>query len=224
MSPVDRSTARRLAKEALAAGEPLAWFERLYALADGQAAAIPWADLAPNPHLAAWMERQPRDRSLGRVLVVGCGLGDDAEALARRADRVVAFDVSATAVAWCLQRFSRSTVRYVVADVLTPPAEWRAAFDLVVEVYTLQVLPPELRRQAAQAMAAAVAPGGRLLAVARGRSAQDPLGEMPWPLLPEELSNAFSPPLMRCSFEDFLDQESPPVRRLRAEFQGQPSA
>jgi hypothetical protein len=44
--------------------------------------AIPWADLEPNPHLLSWLEANPTDGRGRRALKVGCGLGDDAEALA----------------------------------------------------------------------------------------------------------------------------------------------
>ena len=52
----DRKRARTLAAEAVAAGDPLAWFERLYREADAGTAIVPWADLHPNPHLLTWLD------------------------------------------------------------------------------------------------------------------------------------------------------------------------
>src|SRR6185369_8168068 len=76
-------------------------------------------------------------------------------------------------VAWldahARERFPASSVAYAVADLLAPPDAWRGAFDLVAETYTLQVLPPPARREAARALAALVAPTGVLLVIARGR-------------------------------------------------------
>jgi SAM-dependent methyltransferase len=209
-----RHVARTLARDAIERGEPLAWFEELYS---GAAAewAIPWADLEPNPHLMSWL-KQNEVAGLGkRALKVGCGRGDDAEALAELGFDVLAFDISPTAIDWCRRRFPASAVDYAVADVLRPPGEWAGAFDLVLESYTLQVLPPGLRDEAAAGIAATVAPGGTLLAIARGRDEDGPKGEMPWPLSPDELKGYFSGRLERRTFDDYMDDEDPPVRRLR---------
>ena len=56
------------------------WFEAVYDLAGDDPAGVPWAGLAPHPLLAQWLA----GRSLAglRALDVGCGLGDNAEALA----------------------------------------------------------------------------------------------------------------------------------------------
>jgi len=151
-----------------------------------------------------------------RALKIGCGLGDDAEELARRGFEVTAFDVSKTAVEWCKKRFPESTVEYVVADLLKPPADWARAFDFVQESYTLQVLPADVREGAIKKIARFVAPGGSLLIVARGREAGDPPGTMPWPITREELGGFVRAGLEELSFEDFVDDETPPVRRLPA--------
>jgi 2-polyprenyl-3-methyl-5-hydroxy-6-metoxy-1,4-benzoquinol methylase len=210
---VSRERARELARRALARGDATGWFEELYAEARSEAD-ISWADLVPNPSLVAWLDAHT---VTGRALKVGAGLGDDAEELARRGLTVTAFDVAPTAVGWARRRFPDSSVDYVVADVLAPPAEWRGAFDFVLEAYTLQVLPPDQRPVAARAIAATVAPGGTLLVVARGRGEGEDEGAMPWPLTPGELRGYFAG-LTLQRFEDFLDAEEPPVRRLRAEY------
>jgi hypothetical protein len=79
------------------------------------------------------------------------------------------------------------------------------------------VLPPELRAPAAAAIAGFVAPAGRLLVIARGRDTADPPGEMPWPLVPDELRRLFAS-LAVVRWGDFADDEDPPVRRLRATY------
>jgi SAM-dependent methyltransferase len=218
MGPPDRRKARQLADESLKRGDALGWFEELYAEAEGDPTAIPWADLAVNPHLAEWLAREAPAGKGRRALVVGCGLGDDAEALAARGFAVVGFDLSATAIHWCRQRFPESAADFQVASVLELPPHWQTAFDLVIEIYTLQVLPPELRSQAASAIADTVAPNGALVVIARGREAHEDPGSMPWPLVDSELDLFTQTGLRLISFEDFFDNEDPPVRRFRAQF------
>jgi SAM-dependent methyltransferase len=211
-----RATARELAAAHLQRGDPLGWFDALYRKADGQAAVIPWADLRPNPHLVEWLSSAalaPR-----RALIIGCGLGDDAELLASLGWSVVAFDISAAAIRWARERFPQSKVDYRVVDLFDAPGNWRRGFDLVVEAYTLQVLPSDLRAQSIQLVADWTAVGGLLLLIARGREESDPPGQMPWPLTEREV-RAFENAGLRCeSFEDYMDREEPAVRRFRALF------
>lgn len=213
---MDRTRARTLARDAVERGRPLEWFDALYREADAGTTVVPWADLVPNPHLVAWLAANPAVG--GRALDVGTGLGDNAEELARRGMTVVAFDVAPTAVAQARARFPGSSVRYCVGNLLEPPAEWRAAFDLVAETYTLQVLPPAERRIAAAALRTLVAPGGTLLVIARGRESGEPEGAMPWPLTRAEVEAIGGVDLALVVFEDFLDDEDPPVRRFRVTF------
>lgn len=90
-----------------------AWFEDRYRAAEAGEGLPSWADLRPNPHLTDWIvAARP---ALGRVAVVGCGLGDDAAALAQAGFSVTAFDVAPTAVASAARRFPGVAV------------DWRAA-------------------------------------------------------------------------------------------------
>jgi SAM-dependent methyltransferase len=219
MTEPDRTLARRLARESLERGDAVGWFENLYSAAAGNASVVPWADLKPNPNLLDWLDTQAAAIGHPRALIVGCGLGDDAEALAERGYRVTAFDVSSTAIDWCRRRFQRSPVDYAVADALALPEAWHHSFDLIVEIYTLQVLPPELRPTAIEQLAACLAPGGTLLVIARARDEADDRGTMPWPLTPGELDRFTAHGLRETAFADFQDtSEAPPVRRFRAEY------
>ncbi len=211
-----RTRGRRLAREALARGDATGWFEELYATAGGEARHVQWADMEPNPALVAWLERAEAHGAPGRAVVVGCGLGDDAEELSRRGYGVVAFDVAPTAVAWCRRRFPTSRVDYQVADVTSLPAGWVHAFDLVVEIYTLQVLPPQVRRTAMDRLTELVAPGGTLLVICRGREPDDDPGAMPWPLTRAELACFRDCGLRERRFEDYVDREG--MRRFRVEY------
>jgi SAM-dependent methyltransferase len=209
-----RTLARRLARESLSKGDATGWFERLYETAQGDAGRIQWADLHPNPGLVEWARAKGLSGNGNAALVVGCGLGDDAEEMARLGFRVTAFDISETAVAWCRRRFPVSSA----ADLFAPPVSWAWAFDFVLEAYTLQVLPSGVRRRAAERLASFVAPGGTLLVICRGRGHEDDPGAMPWPLTLEELDYFRQAGLREAYLEDYLDRETPPVRRFRAEY------
>ena len=213
-----RARARELAEAFLERGDAKGWFEALYAEADGAAGRIPWADLVPNPHLVSWLDENNSRGEDRRALVIGCGLGDDAELLAARGFDVTAFDISAAAIDWSRRRYPHSKVDYVAADLLESPPEWREAFYFVVEVNTLQVLPSELRPAAISAMVNCVTPGGSLLVIARGREPNDGQGSMPWPLIKGDLELFVQSGLKLISFEDFFDEEEPPVRRFRVQY------
>lgn len=214
---VDRTRARTLARESVERGDPVGWFDRLYREAEEGTTVVPWADLIPNPHLVEWLDRTTGHA--GEALDVGCGLGDNAEELARRGFDVTAFDVSPAAVERAAQRFPHSQVHYEPADLLAPPSGWSQRFALVAETYTLQVLPPQARAAAVANLRRFVAPGGRLLVIARGREEHEPEGSMPWPLTRREVETIADSNLVLRSFEDFLDSEDPPVRRFRAVFE-----
>jgi len=214
----DRTRARALCADYASRSDALGWFEALYREAENGRAVVPWADSIPNPHLRDWHARTGYDFQGKRCLKVGCGWGDDAEYLAEAGADVVAFDIAATAIARCRQRFPASSVEYVVADVLDPPREWHRQFDFVLEAYTLQVLPKELRPAALRNVAGFVELSGTLLVICRGRDEADVEGQMPWPLTRAEFQTVPELFLSEVRFEDFIDDETPPVRRFRIEY------
>lgn len=211
---MDRDQIRQMAADSIANGQPTEWFERLYTVAGSDAEIVPWADEQPNPHLLSWSGDAHGVPNGGTALVVGCGLGDDAEELTRRGFQTTAFDISGSAIVWACRRFPNSSVDYVTADLFEPPAEWRAGFDFVFECYTVQALPLSLRAQAIAAIGELVRPDGYLLLVMRGRDASDDPGDLPWPITKEDLE-PLSAHFETCSFEDFEDGEDPPIRRFR---------
>jgi 2-polyprenyl-3-methyl-5-hydroxy-6-metoxy-1,4-benzoquinol methylase len=218
-----RARARQLSAESVAAGDATGWFERLYAEAEAGVSVVPWADGLPDPHLVEWAERAGSASSDGagrRALVVGCGLGYDAEFLAGRGFAVTAFDLSPTAIAAAKRLYPDSPVTYLPADLLDLPAAWAGAFDLVVEAYTVQPLYGPVRERALAALSGPVAPGGSLLVIARATDEDDPVRDpamMPWPLTRAELALAGGS-LRAHRIEKYLDAEESPRLRWRAEF------
>ncbi len=211
-----RVATSRAGRKAVTEGKPTSWFEPLYqaAAAADEPTNVPWVDLKPNQQLVDWLDRE--EPVPCRAMVIGCGLGDDAEELARRGFEVSAFDLSPTAVQWCRDRYPESTVDYQIADMLKPPVEWDGGFDFVVEVYTVQSLPLSMREEATRAVSNLVAPGGCLLVIAFGRpdDQDDPMGP-PWPLSSAEMKGFEIRDLQVELLEEYDDPDDQSVRRLR---------
>ncbi len=210
---MSRSTAD-LIRRAFADKDPTAWFDLVYADAEAGRRAIPWALMEPYPDLLAWLDREQVSGAGRRALVVGCGLGDDAEELARRGFTVTAFDIAPRAIAACRRRFPASPVEYVAADLLAAPPAWRRAFDLVLENATLQALPWDLCDPAVAAIAECVKPGGAALVLCLGREPDADRRGIPWPLSRAELAGFTQAGLREESFEDLGGPAGP--RRFRA--------
>jgi SAM-dependent methyltransferase len=209
MPEPDRKRARELAAQSRT---PTEWFEQLYHEHTQGQKVVPWADLGVNPNLLQF-------EGAGKAgLVVGCGFGDDAEQIAMWGFETTAFDVAPSAIRAARQRFPETRVQYVTADLLNPPEEWTGRFDFVLESYTLQALPRDVRARAIHGLAGFVRKGGIILLIARGRDEDEPEGLMPWPLTRGDLDQFTALGLREQSFEDYLDNESPPVRRFRAVF------
>jgi SAM-dependent methyltransferase len=211
----DRTRARELASEYAGTRDPLGWFEALYAEAEQGRSVIPWDDRLANSQLIDYWRAHPIGAQGKSAVVVGCGLGEDAEEVAAWGFRTTAFDISPTAIKAAQSRFPGSAVRYETADLFRAPSHWRHAFDFVFETNTLQALPAKLRPEAIEQVASFVKSGGLLLVIARGREEFDPEGELPWPLTRAELVGFERAGLTRQSFEDLLEGEPPRTRRFR---------
>jgi 2-polyprenyl-3-methyl-5-hydroxy-6-metoxy-1,4-benzoquinol methylase len=187
-SPEIRQKAAQLAREYQQHQEPLAWFEVLYAQAQEDPLQIPWAQMTPHPILQDWLNSNNLSAKGKKALVIGCGLGDDAEFLSQLGFSVTAFDISPTAIAWCKKRFPESSVDYLVADLLALDSSWNGKFDLVVESRTIQSLPLEQRREVTGAIAPLVAIQGTLLVITHLRDTEEPPSGPPWALSESELA------------------------------------
>ncbi len=210
MTDVGGSRAARIAvlkmqQNALNQSDPLAWFEALYARAAGDATVVPWADLEPNPHLVQWVTQAKPALAKQNVLVVGCGLGDDAEYLASLGATVSAFDLSPSAINWAKQRFPESTVAYQAYDLFTQNPDWVGKFDLIVEIYTLQAINIDLRCAAMPILANYLAATGQLLVICRGAPDGVERPMVPWPLTPSELAHFEAAGLQKQSHIDIDD-------------------
>lgn len=210
---------RGLAAASLAENDAIGWWDSLYVAAGEGVTEIPWDRGGPHRLLSSWpglAAPVPGGGPRGTAVVVGAGLGGDAEFLAANGWRTTAFDVSPAAVATARRRFPESPVEYVVADLFDPPAPFAGGFDLVLESMTVQALPRSHRDRAIAAVRALVAPGGTLLVIAAAidegeQSAEGP----PWPLTRAELMGFAAAGLAPVRVEEFTDDG---LHRWRAEF------
>jgi len=213
-----RRRADRLRRKFEALGEPLSWFEAIYAEASGEPRLVPWGHMEARFPLVNWLENQTPDVLSGRALDIGCGLGDNAMVLADAGFDVTAFDISETAVKWASKRFPVPSITWRSANLLDPPAEWTEAFDLVSETFTIQALKGRDRTRAFEGLPNFVKPGGRLLIVARGRLEDEPINPPPWPLTNSELDGLEHFGLKSIAREEYFDKKDPPQRHFLAEF------
>ena len=218
MKETDRAKQRARIREHLDRGDATGWFEIVYAGAEGDGSRIPWACQAARPAFEDWLREHDISGTGRRALVIGCGLGDDAEELARRGFDVTAFDVSPSAIAWCKRRFPNSPVQYVVADLFDAPADWRRAYDFVLEIFTVQALPIMMREQSIAAIADFVAPQGTLLVFCLGHDVDEGRSGPPWPLTRSELDRFLEHGLSEVQLQEMRDDLDSIGCRFRVEY------
>lgn len=223
-----RARARELAAEFADRGDVVGWFDAFYAEASGDNEQIPWADLEPNRFFREWAEQVDLKGNGRSALVVGCGLGDDAKYLYDLGFKVTAFDISPTAIEWARRLHEDTDIRFEVADLFAPPDGWLAeatqsgkarGFDFVLEVYTIQPLPIEMRERVIDSVAAFVADGGELVVVTRGREDDEEPDQLPWPLSRRDLSRFEIHGLVETDFRIMPGDEDPPIPRFVVQYE-----
>jgi SAM-dependent methyltransferase len=198
--------------------DPTGWFDRIYTDAEGDHSAVFWADLEPNPYLLTWLKNSALKHAGRRAIVIGCGVGDDAEALREAGYEVTAFDISPEAIRLCGNRYPETTVNYLVADLFDYPPQWAENFELVYECNTIQVLPGKYRIRARDAMVSLLAPQGHLLVSCRSRLKGEQEDDIPLPLDKEEIDGFIRCGLIEESFEAYDDTQDPPVPHFFASY------
>jgi ubiquinone/menaquinone biosynthesis C-methylase UbiE len=210
----------KLAEKSLANNDVTGWFDELYTAASGDASVIPWADEKPNRYLIEWLDANAISGNGRKAIVIGCGLGDDAEELSKRGFNVTAFDISETAINWAKNRFPDSRVSFHNADLFQLPKDWLSSFDFIFESYTIQALPRFVRSEVLNHIASLAAPGCELLIICRGWRDDQITDSMPWPLKKAELAEFLSLGFQEISFEEFWDYDDPERKRFRIFYQG----
>ena len=212
---------RRIARESLEQDDPTGWFERLYSAAQEGEAVVPWDRGTAHQLLTEWVEESHPDGTDKTALIVGAGTGWDAELIADLGFDTTAFDISPSAIDAARRNHPDSKAQYVVADLLAPPAEWHRAFDLVVEIYTVQALPIELQPAAIKQVGEQVAPGGTLLVIAAARADDEPdeaIDGPPWPLTRSAIDSFATTDLHLIQLIRSPSPTDPTIHRWRAEY------
>lgn len=173
--------------------QPSNWFEPLYAGSNTNGEGVPWANMETHPSFCSWLTQNPLDGEGKIALVVGCGMGDDAIELESLGFQVTAFDVSETAIKFCKERFPQSKVDFLQADLLESQSQWQQKFDFVLEIFTIQALPPKYEQELIQKISNFVAPGGQILVVAEvGREERSFENGPPWVLTSQHIDTFVS--------------------------------
>ena len=206
-----RAHVREIQAEFAARGDTMGWFDALYQEAAGDNGVIPWADLEPNAYFRKWADANGLSGEGRKALVVGCGLGDDARYLHDLGFKVTAFDISPTAIEWA-RRLHTDTDIVFETCLFQPFRGWVGGFDFVLEIYTIQPLPLEMRPQVVDAISGFVKEGGRIVVVTRGREDDVEPDEMPWPMSRRDLSRFEDNGLTRTDFVIMPGEEGEPPR------------
>lgn len=143
----------------------------------------PWDKQAVAPGLAAFVPKLKLQRS--RVLVLGCGRGDDAAFFAERGHIVTAVDFSSEAITSAKSRFKNvRDLKFEQRDLFSLPKEWQQQFDLVVEHQCFAAISPQRRADLVKVWQQMLQPSGAILGVfyVMPKFSGPPFGSSEWEL------------------------------------------
>jgi SAM-dependent methyltransferase len=123
---------------------------------------MPWEKGAPAPPLVDWLAR---NQIPGLVLVPGCGSGHDVRELARAGAEPIGIDIAPSAITRAESLPRAGSERYRVENLFALPPELTGVFDWAFEHTCFCAIDPKRRADYAAAIAAALKPHGRLLAI-----------------------------------------------------------
>lgn len=189
--------------------KPTDWFETLYATSDKEGTGVPWANMSTHPMLKDWLTTNSLNGKKKTALVVGCGMGDDAIELETLGFEVTAFDVSHNAIELCKERFPSSKVKFVQADLLKDIKKWHHKFDFVLEIFTIQALPPKYENTLIENISNFVSNNGKLVVITEIQQGKRTYENGPPWLLNTEYIKAFN----SCGLEQTYQNKSTKTER-----------
>lgn len=140
-----------------------------------------WELNQPAPALVDMLPRLKMPKS--RVLILGCGSGNDAAEFARHGHVVTAVDFSAEALQRAQKKYGTlAGLKFVESDIFKLGDEYTHAFDLVFEHTCFCAIAPERRNDLINVWRKCLAEGGALLGVffAMEKKGQPPFGGSEW--------------------------------------------
>ena len=210
MNEFDPVKYKAMVKEYQEKDDPFGWFDSIYTDAKGNHEDVFWADLEPSPYLLKWLKDNPIPQNK-KAIAIGCGVGDDAEAMSEVGYEVTAFDISPEAIKLCKQRYPNTRVNYQVQDLFNYPSSWKENFDIIYECNTIQVLPGNYRVQARKAMVLLMAKNASILVSCRSRIKGTQEDAIPLPLDKEEIDSFKDYDLSEENFQAYDDTQTPSV-------------
>ncbi|CAN5786000.1 hypothetical protein BH09VER1_BH09VER1_18290 [soil metagenome] len=123
----------------------------------------PWDKGAPHPALVQYLAATPLT---GRILIPGCGLGNDVRALAQNPAAIpIGWDIAPSAVTAARALPPVGHEQYHLQDLFTPPADQLATFDAAFEDTCFCAINPSLRDQYVASVADLLRSSGTLVAI-----------------------------------------------------------
>ncbi len=140
-----------------------------------------WEMDAPTPVLVEALKQLKLPRC--RILVLGCGSGNDAAFLAEKGHLVTAVDFSSEAISRAKEKYgSVANLNFLQADAFKLPEHFRKNFDLVFEHTCFCAIPPEKREDLLKVWRNCLEDKGHLLAIlfVMEKKAAPPYGGTEW--------------------------------------------
>jgi len=122
-----------------------------------------WEIEMPSPPLAAAIPSLKIPKS--RVLVLGCGSGEDAALMARAGHAVTAVDFSEEAIGRAQKKHGDLGIQWHQQDALQLQDAWIENFDIIIEHTFYCAIQPERRNELVQLWRRYLTPGGFLIGV-----------------------------------------------------------
>ncbi len=140
-----------------------------------------WELEAPSPALVSSLPQLKLMKL--RVLVLGCGTGNDAAFFAEHGHIVTAVDFSAEALSRAKKKYGQiKNLTFLEHDVFNLPKEWIESFDLIFEHTCFCAISPTRRNELVKIWRRLLAPGGNILGIffVMPKSIGPPYGGSEW--------------------------------------------
>lgn len=156
-----------------------------------------WELQAPAPPLKSFLEQNNLPR--GKVAVLGCGRGHDAELFAKHGHETWGFDFSETAIRDAKKLYSESTgIHFEQRDVFTLGKDYKSFFDVVWEYTCFCAIDPSRRNEYVTVVKNIHKPNGKFIALFY--PVRDGEGGPPFPTTLSEIDRLFSSVFTTISF------------------------